>query len=62
MRIKGPEISLACTNMREKTGMSQSQFYSLSKAKAALPVKAVPEAEKWRLGQLSNLFKIISEI
>ena len=57
--------STTCTNMRllrEKTGMSQPQFYSLAKVKAALPVKAVPETEKWRLGLLTNLFKIRSEI
>ena len=56
--------STTCTNMRllrEKTGMSQPQFYSLAKVKAALPVKAVPEAEKWRLGLLTNLFKLRSE-
>ena len=56
--------STTCTNMRllrEKTGMSQPQFFSLAKVKAALPVKAVPEAEKWRLGLLTNLFKLRSE-
>ena len=44
--------STTCTNMRllrEKTGLSQPQFYSLAKVKAALPVKTVPEAEKWSL-------------
>ena len=47
--------------LREKTGMSEPQVYSLARVKAALPVKAVPDAEKWRLGLLTNLFKLRSE-
>ena len=56
--------STTCNNMRllrEKTEMSEPQIYSLVRVKAAIPVKAVPDAEKWRLGLLTNLFKLRSE-
>ena len=43
------------------TGLSQPQFYSSIRVKMALPVKEVPEAEKWRLGLLDSLLKMRQE-
>ena len=43
------------------TGLSQPQLYSSIRVKMALPVREVPEAEKWRLGLLDNLMKMKQE-
>ena len=48
--------------LRNMTGLSQPHMYSAFKIKASLPVKSVPEKEKWRLGLLSSLFKVRSEM
>ena len=48
--------------LRNMTGLSQPHRYSAFKIKASLPVKSVPEKEKWRLGLLSSLFKVRSEM
>ena len=48
--------------LRNMTGLSQPHMYSGFKIKASLPVKSVPEKEKWRLGLLSSLFKVRSEM
>ena len=53
--------SPTCANLKylqKMTGLSQPQFYSSIRIKVALPVKEVPEAEKWRLGLLDSLWKM----
>ena len=47
--------------MEKLTGLSRPQFYSAVRVLTALPVKVVPENEKWRLGLLDNLFKLKGE-
>ena len=57
--------STTCTNLRllkEKSKMNQPELYSSAHVKAALPVQTVPENEKWRLGLLTNLLKVRSEM
>ena len=44
--------------LRNMTGLSQPHRYSAFKIKASLPVKSVPEKEKWRHG----LFNVRSEM
>ena len=56
--------STTCRNLRflrNKTGMNQPESYSSLRIKAALPVQAVPECEKWRLGLLASLLMVRSE-
>ena len=56
--------STTCANLRylqKMTGLSQPELYSAGRIKIDLPSKQVPEAEKWRLGLLTNLFKLRSE-
>ena len=56
--------STTCRNLRflkKKTGMSRPECYSSLRIKAALPVQAVPECEKWRLGLLASLLMVRSE-
>ena len=56
--------STTCKNLRmlsEKTSLSQPEFYSSERVKAALPVKSVPEAEQWRLGLLKSLIIVRDE-
>ena len=56
--------STTCKNLRflrSKTEMNQPEFYSSLRIKAALPVQAVPECEKWRLGLLANLLMVRGE-
>ena len=47
--------------LEKLTGLSRPQFYSAVRVLTALPVKVVPENEKWRLGLLDNLFKLKGE-
>jgi hypothetical protein len=56
--------STTCVNLRylqRLTGLDQPQMYSSARVRIALPVKEVPELEKWRLGLMTNLFKMKSE-
>ena len=56
--------SPTCSNLKylqKMTGLSQPQFYSSIRVRMALPVREVPEAEKWRLGLLDNLLKMKHE-
>ena len=53
--------STTCSNLRylqKMTGLSQPEFYSAGRIKIDLPIKQVPEAEKWRLGLLDSLWKM----
>ena len=43
------------------TGLATPQYFSSARIKVALPVKEVPEPEKWRLGLLDNLLKLKKE-
>ena len=63
IRVQGMEYySYANLKYVEKlTGLSQPELYSSFRIRAALPVKDVPECEKWRLGLLTNLFKLKNE-
>ena len=47
--------------LQKLTGLTQPEMYSSTRIRAALPVREVPDCEKWRLGLLANLFKMRSE-
>ena len=47
--------------VQKLTGLTQPEMYSSTRIRAALPVREVPDCEKWRLGLLANLFKMKSE-
>ena len=56
--------STTCSNLRyieRLSGLPQPEKYSSHRVRAALPVREVPEHEKWRLGLMTNLFKLKSE-
>ena len=56
--------STTCVNLRylrKLTGLGQPELYSSSRIRAALPVKEVPDCEKWRLGLITNLSKLKNE-
>ena len=56
--------SPTCSNLRylqKMTGLATPQYFSSARIKVALPVKEVPEPEKWRLGLLDNLLKLKKE-
>ena len=56
--------SSTCLNLRylsNLTGLSKPEQYSSARIRSALPVKKVPEIEKWRLGLIDSLFKVKSE-
>ena len=62
--VRSDPRSTTRTNLKvlaEKTSMTEPQFYSSERIKAALPVKAVPEAEHWRLGLLRSLLVVRDE-
>ena len=56
--------SPTCTNLRylqKMTGLAAPQHFSSARIRVELPVKKVPETEKWRLGLLDNLLKMKKE-
>ena len=56
--------STTCSNLRyikRFAGLLQTELYSSNRVRAALPVREVPEHEKWRLGLMTNLFKLKNE-
>ena len=56
--------STTCVNLRylrKLTGLGQPELYSSFRIRAALPVKEVPDCEKWRLGLITNLSKLKNE-
>ena len=56
--------STTCANLRylkKVTKLSQPQFYCSARVRHALPVREVPEPERWRLGLLTSLMKIKGE-
>ena len=56
--------SVTCKNLkylRQVTQLEAVEEYSARRVKDALPVKQVPEREKWRLGLFSNLMKLKTE-
>ena len=56
--------STTCSNLRyieRLADLPQPELYSSHRVRAALPVKEVPELEKWRLGLMTNLFKLKNE-
>ena len=58
--ISADPRSVTCSNLRylqRMTGLKQPQLYSV-RIKISLPVKQVPEPEKWRLVLLDNLMKM----
>ena len=62
--VKNDPRSTICTNLKylEKiTQLNQPQFFISARVRAALPVKQVPEAEKWRLGLIISLKKVKDE-
>ena len=62
--ISADPRSVTCSNLRylqRITGLSQPQLYSSARIKIALPIKEVPDSEKWRLGLLDNLMKMKKE-
>ena len=40
------------------TDLSSPEMYSSARVKAALPVKVVPDGEKWRLGLIAGFRKM----
>jgi hypothetical protein len=62
--ISSGQRSTTCVNLRylrRLTGLCQPEFCCSSRIRAALSVKEVPECEKWRLGLITNLFKLKNE-
>ena len=56
--------SSTCKNLRylgKLTRLNQPEFYSSARIKLALPVREVPDSEKWRLGLITSLMKIQNE-
>ena len=62
--VSGDPRSTTCVNLRylkKLSGHDHPQWYSSTRIRLALPVKEVPESEKWRLGLMTNLFKMKNE-
>ena len=56
--------SSTCLNLRylsEMTGLNKPEFMSSARIRMALPVRNVPDAEKWRLGLIASLKKLKTE-
>ena len=56
--VSGDPRSTTCRNLRylrEISNLDTVEHYSAWRVKDALPVKKVPEKEKWRLGLLNTL-------
>ena len=56
--------SSTCANLKyleNVSNLNQPQFYSATRVKISLPVKEVPEPERWRLGLLTSLMKVKGE-
>ena len=47
--------------LREVTKLAQPEQFGSARMKLELPVREVPDREKWRLGLISNLLKIREE-
>ena len=59
--VQNDPRSTTCKNIRylqSLTGMDDPEKYSSWRIREALPKKTVPEAEKWRLGLLSELIRV----
>ena len=62
--VKDDPRSTTCKNLeylRKVTNLGAPENYSTTRMKSELPVKEVPDNEKWRLGLLEHLFKIKEE-
>ena len=62
--VRNDPRSTSCRNLRlleKKTSLLNPYTFSLEKIKGSLPIKKVPDNEKWRLGLLKTLFKIKDE-
>ena len=56
--------SSTCSNLRylsQMTGLNKPESLCSARIRMALPVKTVPDAEKWRLGLLASLKKLKTE-
>jgi hypothetical protein len=56
--------SSTCLNLRylsEMTGLNKPEFMSSARIRMALPVRNVPDSEKWRLGLIASLKKLKTE-
>ena len=56
--------SSTCLNLRylaQMTGLNKPEFLTSARIRMALPVKIVPDGEKWRLGLLASLMKLKTE-
>ena len=56
--------SSTCLNLRylsQMTELTKPEFMSSARIRMALPVKIVPDSEKWRLGLLASLKKLKAE-
>ena len=47
--------------LREVTKLAQPEQFGSARIKLELPVREVPDHEKWRIGLISNLLKIKEE-
>ena len=62
--VKDDPRSTTCKNleyMRKLTNLGNPEKYSTTRIRIELPVKEVPQSEKWRLGLLENLLKVKEE-
>ena len=62
--VSGDPRSTTCQNLRylrEISKLEKVEQYSAWRVKESLPVKKVPEKEKWRLGLLNTLLGMKSE-
>ena len=56
--------SSTCLNLRylsQMTGLIKPEFLTSARLRIALPVRNVPDGEKWRLGLLASLMKLKKE-
>ena len=56
--------SSTCLNLRylsQMTGLNKPEFMTSARIRMALPVRNVPDGEKWRLGLIASLMKLKTE-
>ena len=56
--------SSTCSNLRylsQMTRLNKPEFMTSARIRMALPVRNVPDGEKWRLGLLASLMKLKTE-
>ena len=62
--VRSDPRSSSCLNLRylaQKTGLSKPEQLSSARIRMDLPVKVVPDTEKWRLGLITRFMKMKAE-